>query len=147
MFEEIVNYTEVADKKIISIFESAIINMPEAERLFSHVLNAQHVWIERILGNVPLYGIWETHSKTHFKIISANNFESIRRILASRAVDEQIVYQNSVGEQFQNTVSEILFQLLNHSTYHRAQLATLFKKEGIVPPVTDYIIFKRNHLL
>jgi len=147
MFEEIVNYTEAADKKIISIFESAIASMPEAERLFSHVLNAQHVWIERILGNVPLYGIWETHPKARFKIISVNNFEGIRSILASRALDEQIAYQNSVGKQFQNTVGEILFQLLNHSTYHRAQIATLFKREGLTPPVTDYIMFKRNHLL
>ncbi|SES10492.1 DinB family protein [Pedobacter rhizosphaerae] len=147
MITEIVKYTEAADQRIISMFDTTEIDMPEAERLFSHVLNAQHVWLQRISGNVPLYGIWQVHPKIQFADISVANFGQIKSVLSNRDLEEQITYQNSIGDQFQNTIAEILFQLLNHSTYHRAQIATLFKREGLTPPITDYIMFKRNHLL
>jgi uncharacterized damage-inducible protein DinB len=147
MFEEIVDYTQLADHKMIKVFNSTNIKMPNAERLFSHILNAQHVWIKRILGEVPLFGVWDLHPKDQFKIISDENFVQLKEIIKNISLDKKITYSNSKGDSFQNQVNEILFQLLNHSTYHRGQIATLFKKEGFEPPVTDYIFFKRELFL
>ncbi|WP_316847035.1 DinB family protein [Pedobacter psychrodurus] len=145
--KEIVNYTELADQRMIEIFKLATHEMPDAERLFSHVLNAQHIWAQRISGQKPLYGVWDIHPKSNFKNIAADNFKLIRAALENNALDKPIVYSNSHGVQYENRLDEILFHLFNHSTYHRGQVVTLLKKEGFTPPVTDYIMLKRDHLL
>ncbi|WP_316801708.1 DinB family protein [Pedobacter nototheniae] len=147
MLEEMVNYTQVADERIISVFNSTAVDMPEAEKLFSHVLNAQHIWVNRITGEKALYGVWDIQSKTSFVKMSADNFIQIRTILNDVPLNQMIIYSNSKGDQYQNKVEEVLFHLLNHSTYHRAQIATLFKKAGFTPPITDYIMLKRDHQL
>ncbi|WP_209331385.1 DinB family protein [Lunatimonas salinarum] len=35
--------------------------------------------------------------------------------------------------------------IVNHSTYHRGQIATLFRESGLQPVVTDYIMLKRGN--
>jgi len=145
--EEIINYTELADGQIIKIFKQATVQLPDAERLFSHILNAQHIWAYRISGEKPLYGVWDIHQKESFEQISIDNFKRIRNILKACSLEKQITYSNSRNVQFENQMDQILFHLFNHSTYHRGQVVTLLKKEGFEPPVTDYIILKRDHLL
>jgi uncharacterized damage-inducible protein DinB len=145
--EEIINYTELADQRIIEIFKLATVEMPDAERLFSHVLNAQHIWAQRISGKKPLYGVWDIHHNENFERIAVENFKLIRTVLKESSLDKKILYSNTQGVQYENRLDEILFHLFNHSTYHRGQVVTLLKKEGFTPPVTDYIMLKRDHLL
>eukprot|EP01012_Entosiphon_sulcatum_P049903 TRINITY_DN68632_c0_g1_i1.p1 TRINITY_DN68632_c0_g1~~TRINITY_DN68632_c0_g1_i1.p1 ORF type:complete len:149 (-),score=9.49 TRINITY_DN68632_c0_g1_i1:253-699(-) len=145
--EEIISYTELADGRVIEIFKQATIELPDAERLFSHVLNAQHIWAQRISGMRPLYGVWDTHPKEDFEGLSLENFKLIRETLNNHPLDKRILYTNTRGDQYENRIDEILFHLFNHSTYHRGQVVTLLKKAGFTPPVTDYIMLKRDHLL
>ncbi|WP_406825354.1 DinB family protein [Pedobacter sp. KACC 23697] len=145
--EEIIKYTELADRRVIETFKQATVELPDAERLFSHVLNAQHIWAYRISGQKPKYGVWDIHPKEKFESLSLENFKQIKVALNNHPLDQRIIYSNSRGDQFENRVDEILFHLFNHSTYHRGQVATLFKKAGFIPPVTDYIMLKRDHLL
>lgn len=145
--EEIINYTELADGQIIKVFKQTTVQLPDAERLFSHILNAQHIWAYRISGEKPLYGVWDIHQKESFEQISIDNFKRIRNILKAGSLEKQITYSNSRNVEFENQIDQILFHLFNHSTYHRGQVVTLLKKEGFEPPVTDYIILKRDHLL
>ncbi|MCZ4225573.1 DinB family protein [Pedobacter rhodius] len=147
MVDEFITYTELADKKVMEAFVSSDLHMPEAERLFSHVLNAQHIWAKRISGEAVIYDVWQEHKKENFNRISLNNFKLIHACLATKNFDEVLVYKNSKGEEFKNTVGEMFLHMLNHSTYHRGQIITLLKNSGIEPPVTDYIIFKRTNLL
>ncbi len=144
--EEIIKYTKLADIQIIEIFKQATIELPDAERLFSHVLNAQHIWAQRIFGKKPVYGVWDIHPRENFESISLENFRLIREALNNYTLDHRILYSNSRGGQYENRVDEILFHLVNHSTYHRGQVVTLLKKAGFTPPVTDYIMLKRDHL-
>lgn len=145
--EEIINYTELADGQIIKVFKQTTVQLPDAERLFSHILNAQHIWAYRISGEKPLYGVWDIHQKESFEQISIDNFKRIRNILKAGSLEKQITYSNSRNVEFENQIDQILFHLFNHSTYHRGQVVTLLKKEGFEPPITDYIILKRDHLL
>ncbi|RLJ72142.1 DinB family protein [Pedobacter alluvionis] len=145
--EEIINYTELADAHIIEIFKSATIELPDAVRLFSHVLNAQHIWAQRISGKTPFYGVWDIHLTKDFESLSLENFRLIREALNNHPLDKRVLYTNTRGDQYENCIDEILFHLFNHSTYHRGQVVTLLKKAGFTPPVTDYIMLKRDHLL
>ena len=52
-------------------------------------------------------------------------------------------YTNTNGQAFDNSVRDILFNVINHSTYHRGQIAREFREYGPEPLVTDYIFYKR----
>ncbi|MBC6112539.1 DinB family protein [Pedobacter fastidiosus] len=146
MLKEIMHYTQVADGKLIEIFQKEQDISPKVISLFSHVLNAQHVWANRILGLQAKLGVWENIEVEHFSEISKQNFKLLGEIFDTMSMDKEITYKNSTGE-YTNTVKDILFHAFNHSTYHRAQIAAMLKLDGIHPPVTDYIMLKRDQQL
>lgn len=56
-------------------------------------------------------------------------------------------YYNSKKEFFKQPVNEVLLHLFNHQTYHRGQIVTLLRQNGIEKiPATDFIVFTRNKL-
>ncbi len=144
MLGEIMNYTQIADARIIEIFDKNEFIPAKAITLFSHILNAQHIWACRILEKTSLYAVWEEHSSETFSSISKSNFESFATIFEKVDLTKVITYSNSSGVTYSNAVSDILFHAFNHSTYHRGQIASLFKANGIQPPITDYIMIKRE---
>ncbi|MBB2146878.1 damage-inducible protein DinB [Pedobacter sp. LMG 31464] len=147
MLEESIQYTKIADSKLIEIFKQHQEISPKAIALFNHVLNAQHIWANRILGLLPKYQVWETYGTEMFEQISDENFELLTQIIKNIPLDKEITYTNSLGDQYTSLAKDILFHVVNHSTYHRGQIASLFKLDGITPPVTDYIMLKRDHQL
>ena len=54
-------------------------------------------------------------------------------------------YQNSKKEHFKQPVYEMLLHLFNHQTFHRGQIITMMRQNGIekIPP-TDFIVFSRT---
>ncbi|MEO6218985.1 MAG: DinB family protein [Ginsengibacter sp.] len=54
-------------------------------------------------------------------------------------------YYNSKKEFFKQPVYEMLLHLFNHQTFHRGQLITMMRQNGIEKlPATDFIVFSRN---
>ncbi|MGYP003599610475 len=49
---------------------------------------------------------------------------------------DKISYRNSKGNAFENYVQEIFVHFINHSTYHRAQIAVLMKQLGVEAIIT-----------
>ncbi|MBC7744182.1 MAG: damage-inducible protein DinB [Flavobacterium sp.] len=147
MIAELIRYSQTADQKIIEIFDQSDKQMPEAEKVFSHVLNAQHIWMKRIIYEHTSYFAWQIHDRKLFERIHLENFLLIVKIFKEVNPEENIMYQNSLGLKYTCKVSDIFVHVVNHSTYHRGQIATLFKSAGIMPPVTDYIILKREGLI
>ena len=47
------------------------------------------------------------------------------------------------GNLFENKIDDILFHIINHSTYHRGQIMMLFRESGLEPIFSDYIFHKR----
>ena len=144
MLQNLINYTSLADRKIIDVFLQVSKPMPEAEKLFSHVLNAQHIWAKRIFREEPEYDTFQIHSIGEYENIHLRNSEFLLQILHTKDPEELVIYTNSKGDNFVNAISDILFHIVNHSTYHRAQVAAQFRMNGITPPSTDYIMLKRD---
>ena len=57
--------------------------------------------------------------------------------------EKRIDYENSEGRLFNNTVQDILFHIINHSTHHRGQISTDFRQNGLEPLQLDYVFYKR----
>ena len=113
-------------------------------RLFSHILNAHHIWNQRILGNTSDYGVWDLHMLERWEDIHYDNQRTTFEILSGTdALENRVEYTNSAGKVFTNEVKDILFHIINHSTNHRGQMMRTFRDEGLTPEPLDYINYKR----
>lgn len=110
--------------------------------LINHTLNAQQIWNSRVLGEAS-FEVWQINPFENLQEINHQNFKKSIQIVESSDVDQRIEYQNSKGTKFENSIFEMLFQAINHSTYHRGQINSLLKQNGIAPILTDYIFYKR----
>ena len=147
-FAALFEYTyKFNDKVLDSLLEKGVGDIPEKSLLLiNHTLNAQEIWNARIEENPSKVGVWDVRPLETLKDINLANYQNSLRIVDAYDFDKQIRYKTSRGEMFENTVRDILFHAINHSTYHRGQIATDCKLNGIAPLVTDYIFYKRNTL-
>jgi uncharacterized damage-inducible protein DinB len=143
-FKELFEYSHHFNQKLASVFiESPDKTSEKAIKLYNHVLNAHQIWNNRIEPKQPTFGVWEIHNIHEFKNIDRANYEQTLQILDKVDLREMINYANSKGQAFSNSIRDIFFHVINHSTYHRGQIATDFKQNGLDPLVTDYIFYKR----
>ncbi|RNA62538.1 damage-inducible protein DinB [Chryseobacterium nematophagum] len=126
--------------KIISENKSQVDD--RAINLINHTLNAQQIWNSRIL-NEHAFDVWQINLFENLVEINHHNYNKSIEILNNHDLEKKIEYQNSRGEKFENTIFEMLFHVINHSTYHRGQINSYLKQSGITPIVTDYIFYKR----
>ncbi|WP_291275259.1 DinB family protein [Flavobacterium sp.] len=112
--------------------------------LISHTLNAHEIWMTRILKITTQYGVWQLHNYASLININKENFYLTKRILEEKDLNERVNYVTSSGESFSNVLNEILFHVVNHSSYHRAQINSELKNIGLQPLITDYVFYKRQ---
>lgn len=119
---------------------------PETKRLFTHVIATEHLWLSRIDMVKPRVAVWPTLSLDEIAALDVENRQRLRELLR-RPDDtgEQIVhYRNSAGNEFDNTVRDILIHIALHGHYHRGQIARAMRTAGREPVYTDYIGFVRK---
>lgn len=110
--------------------------------LINHTLNAQQIWNARISGET-IFEVWQINPFDTLEEINHQNFLKSIDIVQNADLEKTIEYQNSRGTKFENTVFDMLFHAINHSTYHRGQINSLLKQSGLEPVLTDYIFYKR----
>lgn len=143
-FNQLFDYNFYCNKKLIEKC-SSIENTPEKSiELFSHILNVHHRWNAALTGHTPEYAANQIHSVKEWGDIHYENQRSSFEITTSADdFEKRIDYENSEGRLFTNTVQDILFHIINHSTHHRAQIASDFRQNGLEPLQLDYILYKR----
>ncbi|WP_375181675.1 DinB family protein [Chryseobacterium sp.] len=140
---DLFEYTYHFNKEMIKIISENLEKVDEKTvSLINHTLNAQQIWNSRIL-NEKSFEVWQINPFENLNGINQQNFNKSLEIVQKFDPDQKIEYQNSRGTKFENTVFEILFQAINHSTYHRGQINSLLKQNGITPILADYIFYKR----
>ena len=118
-------------------------DLEKAIQLFGHMLDAHHIWVCRINGVKNTLTVWEVLPVQKFKEVIQDNFDQTQTILEHMDLSTVVAYTNTQGNSYKNTVKDILLHVINHTTYHRGQVAMELRKAGITPPVTDYIAYKR----
>ncbi|KIC61510.1 DinB family protein [Chryseobacterium taiwanense] len=140
---DLFEYTYHFNREMIKVIAGNLEKIDEKTiSLINHILNAQQVWNSRIL-NEKSFEVWQIHPFDDLDEINQQNFEKSIEIIEESDLDKEIAYQNSRGTKFENTIFEMLFQAINHSTYHRGQINSQLKQKGIDPILTDYIFYKR----
>ncbi|QBA65520.1 DinB family protein [Muriicola soli] len=143
-FNELFDYNFFSNKQLIEACRNLEEVPKESIRLFSHILNAHQIWNARIIGAQPDFGVWDEHPLESWEDIHYENQRNTFEIITnSDDYEARIDYQNSEGRLFTNTIQDMLFHIINHSTHHRAQILANFRAKGLEPVSLDYVFYKR----
>jgi uncharacterized damage-inducible protein DinB len=121
----------------------------QSTQLFGHLLAAQQRWLARcVYSTAPEVDIWPKQETISFEEILADNYLEWGNFLStitSADLEQRVNYKNSAGTAFADKMIDILTQVTNHGTHHRAQIGQQLKLAGAATlPITDYIYFIRN---
>lgn len=136
-------YNSYCNVELIKVLAPNMSAFPKrVEELMSHILNSHIFWNNRCTGK-PDNDRWLIHAPEDLLKINEENHNITRSVLLGRELHEQISFTNSKGGKSIVNLGDIYYHLSNHGTYHRGQLALLFRQSGVAEPVrTDYIFYK-----
>lgn len=143
-FNQLFDYNFFCNKKLIETCSSIDVLPEKSIWLFSHILNTHHRWNAKLLNKEVAYELFQIHEIRDWGDIHYENQRSSFEITSN--VDDferRIDYENDEGRLFTNTVQDILFHIINHSTHHRGQIATDFRLNELEPIPLDYVLYKR----
>lgn len=144
-FKELLEYSHYYNLEVIKKFNDGDLEfmIPErALKLLSHTLNAQKIWNNRIKGKEGQVEVWKNIDVEQLETAENENFQETLAIVEKEELDSVVKFKNSRGESYENSVRDIIFHVINHSTYHRGQIATEFRIKGIDPIVSDFVYYK-----
>ncbi len=115
--------------------------------LFSHIIISEILWLNRVKNEkYEFKDFWQMLTPGEMEALFRRSSDDWKEYLINKPendLQETYSYVNSKGIAYKNTLAQIVTHVINHSTYHRAQIAALLRAENIVPPLTDYIAFFR----
>jgi uncharacterized damage-inducible protein DinB len=147
-FTRLFKYNDWANDLILdTLSKNPNIKDPDVYKIFSHVINAQFIWMSRISGNKEIHKpVWSLHSLEDLKKFSKESTKLWLTFLSKldeKELGRSISYSNSEGQSFSNTVLDMLPHIVNHASYHRGQVNKLIRREGFAVNNTDYITWRR----
>lgn len=110
-----------------------------------HIVAAQFLWLHRIKGLPPPdVKLWGTYTLEHLLDMAEDAGKKwLDFVESTDNFDRELTYTNYVNEPYTNNVEMIMIHLVNHSSYHRAQIAMLLRQKGFDPINTDFITYDR----
>jgi uncharacterized damage-inducible protein DinB len=154
---DLVAYSEWATARLVD----ALRKLPDAARrrrddsafgslhgTFSHLVAAEWIWLERWQGRSPATPpSWVGEASFDELLGHLASIEQARRAhlaaLSSAELAAPIAYRTFNGAEAANPIGELIRHVVNHSTYHRGQVAMRIRQLGDQPPSTDYIAWLR----
>lgn len=139
------HYEIWANEKIMESIQMYAPKDQQILRLFSHILSAQTIWLQRMKLESVLQNAWQVLAVEECKLQMHQNHQLLLEFIRNtQNFNQKISYKNTKGEEFTNTIYEILTHLFNHSSYHRGQIVFCLKNYTQDLPVTDIIFYLRE---
>jgi len=144
-FLKLYQYNAWANERVVTRLKREDVKDEKILSIFGHVLAAQFLWLHRIKGltppNVKLWG--EYSVDTLEKMAKDANQQWLDFVEGNETFDRELTYTNYTGDPYTNNVEIIMMHLVNHCSYHRAQVALLLRQQGFEPINTDLITYDR----
>jgi uncharacterized damage-inducible protein DinB len=115
----------------------------------THLVAAEKIWLSRLVGKPDTALMTEQDSpsmqslKQTWEEIAAKIARFISK-LDDNSLENRLEYATTEGKKFTNTLGQILLHIVNHSSYHRGQIASMMRQIGAEPVNTDMIAFFRH---
>lgn len=113
-----------------------------------HIWDAEYIWLQRMQGNSikdwPSKMMDKNGFSTNLFLANSANFNDFVQHASDSLFEQMCTYTNLKGENFSTPYGTVVMHCMNHGTYHRGQLVTMFRQLGIREiPSTDIITFDR----
>lgn len=144
-FTRLYQYNEWANKRVLQAMERQHVTDEKTLLLFSHLLSAHFLWLHRIKGLPPPdVKLWEGYSLARLRELAEEGSRQWNLFVAEGVSFNRILkYRNYAGDYYETNVEQIMIHLVNHGTYHRGQIASLMRQNGLEPINTDFITYDR----
>ncbi len=114
-----------------------------------HLIGVERLWLSRLVGKPEssLMGLQEAPTLKQLKSTWEDVAARMARFLAKlddKGLQQVVSYMTTEGEKFSNSNEQILQHVVNHSSYHRGQIAAMMRQAGAEPVNTDLIAFFRH---
>jgi uncharacterized damage-inducible protein DinB len=136
-----------ADQESLAALRDHPSSHPDALPLLAHVLGAEELWLARLESRQPACIGWPTLTIADCETLAAQNargYQSYIEKLTDSGLTSQLGYRSAKGEEFTNSVLDILTHVVIHGAYHRGQIARIIGRAGGQTPNTDFIGYVRS---
>ncbi len=119
-------------------------------KTFVHLMEVESVWWQRLKLQehvvMPEKDPDENFEELSKKLLTlSKQWKDWVNEANEKNVTHVFSYYNTKKEFFKQPVYEMLLHLFNHATYHRGQIITMMRQNGIDKiPATDFIVFSRK---
>jgi len=124
-------------------------SFPSITKTILHIWDSHVMWLRRIQEEPLSAKPSETFKGSKDELL-ARFLQSAKEVKAysesgNREFFEQVIsYKTMTGEEYEQSVVNMLFHLVNHATYHRGQIVTMLRELGITNLIsTDLIVYLR----
>ena len=136
-------YNNWANSEALASFDRMPVAPLKAVSFFAHILSAERLWWTRLqkqsTEGFPVWPNWTIDQCAQELVPTAEIWHQYLSGLQTEMLLHTISYKNTKGEEWRNTVLDILTHVIIHSGYHRGQIAAEIRKSGGEPAYTDYI--------
>lgn len=105
----------------------------------SHLSNKKHSYLYRNIDKCPDFSILRCQQKEidqwYINFVSG---------LEEKDLDEIVNFEFVGGGDGKMSVSEIIFHIVNHGTYHRGFVSDMMYQIPLSPPANDYTVYLRD---
>jgi uncharacterized damage-inducible protein DinB len=114
----------------------------------AHLAAAEWIWLERWRGRSPDRLLpeaeFETIEMAGRRLAEIDSeLGKYMRGLTQTDLEGKRDYVTTEGKPYSNVLQDMLLHLINHSTYHRGQVACLLRQVGATPIATDLTLYLR----
>jgi|GEM_PF-1631884 uncharacterized damage-inducible protein DinB len=113
--------------------------------ILKHLVMAEMVWLGRVdhdsvaaMGELDVKGmlaVWKTTTDKWAHHLARSVDDDFKAV---------VVYYNSQGEPFQNSLAEIVLHMIDHCSYHVGQIMNAIRGFGKEPVPTNFIHYLRS---
>jgi uncharacterized damage-inducible protein DinB len=149
-FRQWFGYDVWANREVLLSFRRVGTPPARSLKLLAHVLGTEYVWFSRIETEKSPLSIWpelDVGQCEQHALQLERMWSNYLNQLDEAAAGKNVVYQNTKGETWSNSVEDILTHVIMHSAYHRGQIASDMRAAGHTPAYTDFIHGVRQNLL
>jgi uncharacterized damage-inducible protein DinB len=121
--------------------------VPRSLAWLNHVLGAKRIWLARVTGTAPPFGVNPTFGVLELRAefeIARDGWAGYLAAQTDADVARTIHYSSLKGEPFQSALGDILAHLVIHGQHHRGQVNADLRAAGLQPPAIDFIVAARS---
>jgi uncharacterized damage-inducible protein DinB len=144
-FLKLYQYNAWANNRVLTALTRQQVQNDKILSIIGHIVAAQFLWLHRIKGLPPAeVKLWGEYDLLQLvKMAEDSGRLWLEFIEGTDDFNRELTYLNYTGDPYINNVEMIMIHLVNHSTYHRGQIALLLRQEKFEPINTDFITYDR----